>query len=280
MTPPRIGAPVMDHVRLHPILRGLMDYEIESMIRSGEVMFQGGNLIPRASGGTLANDGIIVAPDGSGANVATHLLNSKEYQAFVQADSEGHIMGTIPTYMLYQEPRVTGASAADLWDLFVGASATHSVRLLGLWPLVTHSAASAFTTPWRFDVIRTTAIGTGGAAASVDAAAPATGIVSINKTDTSDAALATLDANITVRGLPTGGATAGTLLFPVSIFFEEGSTANAMAEVIQQYLNIFPQTGADEYLRLRPGFGIKVRQVTAAASTGALIGWLMQFSVI
>lgn len=231
---------------------------------------------------TQANDSLKILPDGTGVDVATHTPAgaAKEWQTFIESDADGHVLGTIPTYFLYQEPRVMTAAATDLWDFFVGASATHSVRLMGLWPLVTHSAASAFTTPWRFDVLRTSAVGTGGTTASEDAAAPTTGICSVNRLDTADPVLSTLDAQITARALPTGGATVETLLMPISLFLEEGSTANAIPELLASYSNQFPVTDGREHIRLRPGKGIKVRQITATASTGALVGWLMQFSVI
>jgi hypothetical protein len=235
-------------------------------------------LMPRA---TVANDSIIVSPDGSGVTAAMHTPTglSKTFQTTMDADAEGHVLGTIPTYMLYQEPRVTTAAATDLWDFHVGASATHTVRIMGLWMIGLHTAATAFTLPWRFDILRTSAVGTGGTAFSADAAAPAAGIVSINRTDTNDPALATLDANITARSVPTAGATAETLLFPTAILPEETSPG-ALSQQFAAYLNLIPITGMREFPRLRAGKGIKVRQITATASTGFGFGWLMMFAVI
>jgi len=168
------------------------------------------------------------------------------------------------------------AAATDLFDLFNNQAST-TVRIRGLWPIFHHTAATAFTLPWRFDVIRTSAIGTGGTVHSVNAAAPAAGVVSINQLSTASAAL---PAGITARSVPTGGATAATLLWPMSFFLEEGSTANAVPQILAQGINWVPEYAHDQPWNLATGQGIKVRQITPTASTGVGVGWLMAFTVV
>ncbi len=225
---------------------------------------------------TLANDSFQAAPDASGPLLATHLVGGKEYPVVMNAGPDGHVLASVPMWMLYQEPRVMTAAATDLFDLFNATGSGVVLEVQGLWLLHHFSAATAFTLPWRFDVIRTTAVGTGGTVNSVDAAAPTTGIVSLNKMDTANAAL---PAQVTARSVPTAGATAGTLLFPISMFFEEGSTVSNVGNVLGQFDNVIPQFDREQHLTLREGFGIKARQITATISTGLLVGWLMSFSV-
>ena len=223
---------------------------------------------------TLANDSVLVTP-GSGATVATHAVGGKEYQAVMLADADGHIYGTAPAYMFVQVPRVTTAAATDFFDLFNATGSGKIVRLRGLYPILEVTAASAIVPTFRFDLFRTSAIGTGGTAHTFEgAAAPAAGAANIVRLSTADAP--TLSASITARTLPTGGATAAAYLFSIQLTSEETNAGIVDA----QGINWLPQFPFDNAIELQENQGIKIRQITAAASTGTNFGWLLAFAVI
>ena len=160
---------------------------------------------------TQANDSILVTP-GSGATVATHLLNSKEHQAIVQVDPTGHVLGSKLVYLYEIAEQVHVAAANTIhWDLF-NADAALLVRLLGIHqrPSIT-TVVTGVAFAWQ--LIRTTSVGTGGAAQT--AWLP-------------DLSQTALDADITCRSKPTGGATSGVVLRNYSISSEETNAATQM----------------------------------------------------
>ena len=79
---------------------------------------------------TQANDSILVTP-GSGATVATHLANSKEYQVVMEADVLGHIKGSRASWFVWFAP-ATNAANRSVADLF-NADAALIVRVQGVW---------------------------------------------------------------------------------------------------------------------------------------------------
>lgn len=223
---------------------------------------------------TLPANSILVTP-GSGATVATQTISAKDYQVILLADQDGHIQGSGPTYQLVQMPRVTTAAATDFFDLFNATGSGKIIRLRGLYPIIELTAASAIIPTFRFDLFRTSAIGTGGTAHTFEgAAAPTTGLIQIARFSTADAG--TLSASITCRALPTGGATAATFLMPFQLQSEE---TNASTTLVQG-INVFPQLPFDQAYELQENQGFKVRQITATASTGTNFGWLLTFVVI
>lgn len=223
----------------------------------------------------LPNDGLLVTPSGSGTNVATQLISSKEYQVMIEADPDGHLLGSAPSYIAYQSPRVTTAAATDFLDLFNATGSGKIIRINGIWVAVNITAASAIIPSFQFDVIRTSAVGTGGTAHTFEgAAAPTTGLVNIARLSTVDAG--TLSASITCRALPTGGATAAAFLFSILLATEETNPA----PYEMQGINFIPQLPGNPAFELQENQGIKIRQITATASTGCNFGWLMAFAVI
>lgn len=222
----------------------------------------------------LANDSILVTP-GSGATVATHTVSAKEHQVFMQADPDGHIQGTAPSYILYQHPRVTTAAATDFFDLFNATGSGKIVRLRALYPIQLITAANAIIPSFEFQLFRTSAVGSGGTTATFEgAAAPTTGLLNIARLSTVDAG--TLPAQITARALPTAGATAAAFLFNVPLLTEETNAA----PYLTQGINWFPQLPYNPPFELQENQGFKLRQITAAASTGCNFGWLLAFAVI
>lgn len=64
-----------------------------------------------------ANDSILVTP-GSGATVATEMINSKEHQVIVRADAYGHIIGARDTFVFSAAAMAKSASKnyMTLWN--------------------------------------------------------------------------------------------------------------------------------------------------------------------
>src|SRR3990167_10466670 len=84
---------------------------------------------------TEANDRILVTP-GVGATVATHLVNSKEYQVPIEADSLGHIKGSRADFLAFFTP-ATNAANRRVGDLFNADATGVVVRVQGIWIMPT-----------------------------------------------------------------------------------------------------------------------------------------------
>jgi hypothetical protein len=212
---------------------------------------------------TQANDSILVTP-GTGATVATHLVNSKEHEVMMLADSSGHIIGTKPVYFYNIASQVHVAAANTVhWDMF-NADATLIVRVLSVRqsPNVT-TAVTGVVFDWK--LARTTAVGTGGSAQTAWLS------------DTNDT---TLDVDITCRSKPTGGATEGTILRNYSMSSEE-TNASTIDIATWGGLELIP----DALLIENNGRGIVLRQnqglrcVQITNSSAGNTGWLIGFTV-
>lgn len=223
----------------------------------------------------LADSSILVTA-GSGETVATRTVSSKKHQVGMLADYDGHIEGSAPTYILHQTPRVTTAAATDFFDLYNASASAKVIRLKSLYAVLQVTTAHAFTVTWQFHVIRTSAIGTGGTNHTFEgAAAPSAGAVNIARPDTAGAATP-LPTGITCRSLPTGGATGAAFYFSIGL----GSEETLMSATHQiQHVNWLDLHKGITY-KLQEGQGIKIRQITATASTGINFGWTLSFEVI
>ena len=212
---------------------------------------------------TLAGDSVLVTP-GSGATIATHIVAAKEHQVIMQADAQGHILGTKDTYCYKIAEQVHVAAASTIhWDMF-NADAALIVRVPGVYQLpgiITAVTGVVFT--WTFQ--RTTAVGTGGSAQTAWLA---------------DLSQAALDADITCRSKPSGGATPGVQLSAYSIHGEETNAASQMMHMmmIGGVANLVPKQIADKggiVLRQNQGLSITQTLNSAAGNTG----WLIVFTV-
>lgn len=212
----------------------------------------------------LSNDSITVTP-GSGATVATHLAGGKEHQVVMIADESGHIIGSKDTYF-YNIPSTVHVAAANtvMWDLWNGTAA-QVVRVVSIRqiPNIT-TAVTGVVFDWVLQ--RTTAIGTGGTAQT--AWLP-------------DTAQTALDANITLRLKPTGGATAGTTLLNYSLSSEETNTATILI-ASQGGLELVPESqrnlgGVAHGIKLNPSQGLRCVQVTNSAAGNT--GWFITITV-
>lgn len=156
---------------------------------------------------SLPNDSILVTP-GTGATVATQLVSDKEYQVIMEADSDGHIIGSKEGWILYATPQ-TNAASRSVVDLFNADATGALVRIRGIWIVPTMTSITGVQI--GFDINKTSAVGTGGTALT---ARPL------------DSNFAALDAEITARRDATGGATLD-FLYWSCFFFNDETNASA-----------------------------------------------------
>jgi hypothetical protein len=212
---------------------------------------------------TLPNDSVLVTA-GSGTTIATHLVSSKEYQVVMNADFDGNIQNSKNMYFYNIPEQVHVAAASTIhWDLF-NAHASLLVRVISIRqkPSIT-IAVTGVAFAWTF--ARTTAVGTGGSAQ--------TGVLA-------DLSQSALDAAITCRSKPTGGATAGVTQSTYSIHGEE-TNAGTIAIASQGGLELIPLGLIPPFdgrgLILRQNQGLSVTQTTNSAAGNT--GWTIVFTV-
>jgi hypothetical protein len=201
---------------------------------------------------------------GGTENYGIHTKNSVDLQAFVQCDESGEIWGSKKIYSALIPSQVHVAVANTVhWDLF-NADAALIVRVVSILqiPNIT-TAVTGVVFDWLLE--RTTAVGTGGSA------------ITPWQADLSDTAL---DADITCRSKPTGGATAGIDLRRYSISSEETNAAT---------IQLASQGGLElvnpAHWPINMGKGIVLRQnqglrcVQETSSAAGNTGWLITFTV-
>jgi hypothetical protein len=169
-------------------------------------------------------------------------------------------MARAPLYFYSIPSQVHVAAATTVhWDLF-NAHASLIVRVLSIRQIpdiVTAVTGVAFA--WIF--ARTSAVGTGGAAQTVQMA---------DKSDTA------LDAAITCRSKPTGGATLDAAISNYQIHSEE-TNAGTIAIASAGGQELVPQALGAKGIALRQNQGLRVLQNTNSAAGNT--GWLITFTV-
>lgn len=200
-----------------------------------------------------ANDSVTVTP-GTGATIATHLVNSKEHQVVIVADASGDIGGN-PVYRMLVPSQAVGASKLYV-DIFNATGTGKTMKVLSAFAYVDSDTAVTGTLGVQLDLFRTTAIGTGGTAATADGTVSTA--ATISRLDTSYAAL---PAGLTARLAPTGGATSGAWLATRWVFTEETNASAGIAGVIGA--EFIRNNGAELYVR--ENSGLKFVQGTVAS---------------
>lgn len=200
-----------------------------------------------------ANDSITVTP-GSGATVATHLVNAKEYQVVMVAEADGHIENSGDIYRLSLPSQAVGASKLYL-DLFNATGSGRTMKILSAWATVDNDTAVTGTLGVQLSLFRTTAVGTGGTAAT------ANGVVDTAATISNWNSSTALPAQVTARLNPTGGATKGAWLGSRWVFTEETNAASGIAGTLGAELIISP----DQPLIVAENTGIRFDQGTVAS---------------
>jgi hypothetical protein len=213
---------------------------------------------------TLPNDSILVTP-GSGAVVATHLIGGKEYQVIMQADVSGVIIGSRNTYV-YNIPSQVHVAVANTvhWDLF-NADAALLVRVVSIRHIPDMVTAVATGVAFAWKLARTTAVGTGGSVLTAwlpDLSQPA------------------LDADITARSKPSGGATEGVILKNYGLHGEETNTGTIVCASLgglQLVPNGLSTSNNEQGILLRQNQGLRCVQITNSAL--GYSGWEIVFTV-
>lgn len=210
-----------------------------------------------------ANDSILVSP-GSGATVATELINSKEYQVTIPADESGHLIGSKNVYFYHIPSQVHVAAASAVhWDLF-NADAALLVRVLSILQIPNIvTAVTGIVFNWLLE--RTTSVGTTGTA--LTAWLP-------------DLSQSALDAEVTARSKPGGGAAASTDLVTYALSSEETNAATIMVASLGG-LELVPEAlrppASWHGILLRQNQGLRCVQVTN--SNAGNTGWRIAFTV-
>lgn len=208
----------------------------------------------------FSNDGVLVAPAASGANIATQLVDGKEVQVVMLADPDGHLKLSRPVYRLTIPSSAVGSNKVHA-DLFNATGSGRVLRLISARVLPDIDTAVTGVVAVEIGLTRTTAVGTGGTAATADGTtltAPA-----LSRLDTASSAL---PAGVTARSGPTGGATGGALLGLRQVFTEETNAGAALAAML----------GAEfirderEAVIIRENEGVRFVQGTVAG-VGALV---------
>jgi hypothetical protein len=186
----------------------------------------------------------------------------------VNVDERGRLMvnngldGDV--YSLFLPPIAAGANKV-YFDLFNNQAL--DVEVVSVTPIVSGAAAVVGVLAVDLYLTRTTAVGTGGTAATLEETSLTA--ASINKFDPRSPAL---PATITARTAPTGGATAGALLALESVFTEETNAAT------YQRVNMIKDNQSETRIIVPTGTGIRVIQ-GGVASVGN-VGFQVTFSVV
>jgi hypothetical protein len=193
---------------------------------------------------TLANDSVLVTP-GSGATIATHLANSKEYQVVMVAGPDGHLQDSFPTYY-YWSGFVAGAQNRLALELFNATSS--GVKVIVRKIFIQSNMATAVHVAQQWDIDRSSAVGTGGTT------------ITAGEADTDNT---TPPAQVTARAGPTGGATKVATLFSIGLNAEETLPAAAMLGMI----NWVPEGPNIQEITLHEGEGVYAKQITSSTTT-------------
>jgi hypothetical protein len=168
---------------------------------------------------------LVTATAVSGDAVAAFAVNGLEAQAVAIVRPDGHIEGSCPVWRLIVPTSAVGANQVHL-DLFNATGSGVTLRVLSAFAYARNDVAITGTLGVEVALTRTSAVGTGGTTVAADATALTTGSLT-----RFDPAAANLDANITARVRPTGGATAGALIGTRFVFTEETNAATALAGI-------------------------------------------------
>lgn len=193
---------------------------------------------------TKSNDSVAITP-GAGEAIALHTVDSKGHQVFMQANAQGHILGSLPTYSAWSGV-VTAAANKVYMHVFnaSGSGVVVKMRKLFIQPNMAVTAIGA--QDWRLS--KTSAVGTTASIA-----------ITIQKHATSNGAV---PSQVTAAHSFTAGGTTNFDYFGLFTSVEETLPGVHMAP----YFNILPVDGdfVQDY-ELAEGEGIKLTNVTGGA---------------
>ncbi len=213
---------------------------------------------------TLPNQPFNRVEDTGGRQLAGHRIGNEDYPVVMEAGPSGHIHGSLPSYTLTIPPQAVGANKVH-FDLFNNSALL--VKLRGIYVIVAGDVAVTGLVNVRLDWYRTSAAGTGGATVARSSATIAS---TFSPKNTDNPAL---DAGITARTVPTGGAAASQWLFPSYHQTEETQPGTFLSQF--QDLLFDAERGEQDY-SLETGQGIKAIQGSVAGVGN--IGFFITFT--
>ena len=170
--------------------------------------------------------------------------------------------------VLFVPKQAVGANLV-YFDLFNAAGSNATLYIRSVRPVVSGAVAVTGVVGVDLFLNRTSAVGTGGTAATYNGTDPTA--CCINKKNPAGSAVSAL---ITARLTPSGGATAASVISQCCVFTEEtgaGTYLSTMNEMLDRYQNADP-------IILPEGHGIRVVQ-GAVASVGN-IGFDVAFDIV
>jgi len=203
--------------------------------------------------------------------VSGQTLNSSAVNQNVNCVS-GCSSPAIPVTYSWQTPDAVAGASKLFADLFNASGSGKVLKILGVHPLVKGDAAVVGALAIRFDLYRTSAVGTGGTAAAYKSATIDVAGGSIHPRDTANAAL---PAQVTARHLPTGGATISEWMERFQCFTEETNAATYFCNGQSNF--VYDGLLAIQPITLREGQGLLIKQGTVASLNN--IAFKVVFSV-
>lgn len=156
-------------------------------------------------------------------------------------------------YRLYISSSAAGANQVH-FDFFNASGSASDVEIWSVAPVVIGSTAVSGAVAVDLFLTRTTAIGTGGTGATyLGATLTASTFGNVDNEET-------LNANITARLRPTGGATAGAIISTTSVLTEELSGGNYVPS-----RDLVRNLADEPKLIVKQGTGIRVVQGSVAS---------------
>lgn len=218
---------------------------------------------------------------GSGTSIATDDVGGVHYQivkpAYGALDSATLVTPTTPLpvadveetsiFRMIVPSSAVGANKV-FFDLFNATGSGSTLRVRSVFAFVDSDTAVTGTLGVELNLTRTTAVGTGGTANTTEGTALTA--LTISKLDPS---MANLNANITARLAPAGGATAGAWLAQRWVFTEETNAGAALGGLIgAEFVRV---GGADILVPQNTG----IRIVQGAVASVGNIGFEVNFSL-
>jgi hypothetical protein len=178
----------------------------------------------------------------------------------------------VPVLYAWSTPDSVGGANKLHADIFNATGSGKIMKIHGIYPIIKSDVAVTGVVAIRFDILRTSAVGTGGTVAAYKSATADVAGGSISPFDTNNAAL---PAQLTARHLPTAGATVSEWIKRGACFPEETNQATYICSGQTEFL--YGPNHALQLLTIREGQGVLIRQGAVASVNN--IAFRVEFSL-
>lgn len=175
-----------------------------------------------------------------------------------------------PAYRLMVPNQAVGANLV-YFDLFNPTTSALDIFVYSVLPIVSGAVAVTGVVGVDLNLTRTTAVGTGGTAATFNGTSLTAATISALNGD----ALNPLDQGVTARLTPTGGATAGAWLSYASVSSEE-----TLASSYTSMLNDMARRNLDDSPPILVKMGTGIRVVQGSVASVGNIGFEVAFYTV